>query len=436
MIADIRSGRIRAVLTWHTDRLHRSPKELEEFIDLGAPTFTVKAGLLDLATPSGRMVARQLGAVARYEVEQKAARQKSKNAQVARSGRMAEGGPVPYGYRKNRRTLHPERARVVRAAYRSILDGMPLGAALRDLNARGIRAPRGGRWTYSNLRSVLLRPLNAGLVLYDGAIMHDVVGKWEPLVSEEDYFAMRALLSDPTRRTTSGNTRRHLLAGIAECGNCGKPLKSGAVGSRSGKVARLYRCGNPECAKRVNVARDPLDAYVIGRLLEERGDLPVVRTRPQADLGKDLARVEHAIRGVVSRLAERNADDEPLLARLAELRAEREALLSAPQRPSWSLRTVAEEWESTENLEARRTTLLGHLDRLAIASRGKTSHRFDPERVTLTWQDFDGVEVPGSDHRLMRRIDNADLPTTGMIGELIVTQSDGTVVALSEPSRR
>jgi site-specific DNA recombinase len=38
----------------------------------GVLTHTVQAGLLDLSTPSGRLVARQLGAVARYEWEHKA----------------------------------------------------------------------------------------------------------------------------------------------------------------------------------------------------------------------------------------------------------------------------------------------------------------------------------------------------------------------------
>jgi len=66
LLADLREGRVDAVLAWHTDRLHRSPVELEDYITVserqGAPTHTVKAGPLDLSSPSGRMVARQLGA--------------------------------------------------------------------------------------------------------------------------------------------------------------------------------------------------------------------------------------------------------------------------------------------------------------------------------------------------------------------------------------
>jgi site-specific DNA recombinase len=51
------AGTIQGIIAWHTDRLHRSPKELETFIDLaeksGIVTHTVRAGEIDLSTPSG-----------------------------------------------------------------------------------------------------------------------------------------------------------------------------------------------------------------------------------------------------------------------------------------------------------------------------------------------------------------------------------------------
>ena len=34
MLAAVESGSIDAIVTWHNDRLHRSPRELEAFIDL------------------------------------------------------------------------------------------------------------------------------------------------------------------------------------------------------------------------------------------------------------------------------------------------------------------------------------------------------------------------------------------------------------------
>src|SRR3954451_20228265 len=98
LLDDLERGRADAVIVWHTDRLHRRPVELEQYIDVcdrhGVITQTVKAGPLDLASPSGRMVARQLGSVARYEVEHMIERQLSAKRQAAPSRRRGGGPPL------------------------------------------------------------------------------------------------------------------------------------------------------------------------------------------------------------------------------------------------------------------------------------------------------------------------------------------------------
>src|SRR5262245_48579300 len=47
LLADIKSGKRDGLVVWHPDRLHRSPRELEDFIDLldatGIPVGTVTA---------------------------------------------------------------------------------------------------------------------------------------------------------------------------------------------------------------------------------------------------------------------------------------------------------------------------------------------------------------------------------------------------------
>lgn len=88
-MADIEAGRIAGVLAWHPDRLYRSPVELERYIELsekhGVETQTVQAGRWDLSTPSGRAVARTLGAWARYESEHKGERIKRKREEQAKN---------------------------------------------------------------------------------------------------------------------------------------------------------------------------------------------------------------------------------------------------------------------------------------------------------------------------------------------------------------
>lgn len=54
LLAAMRSGAVQGVLCWHTDRLHRSLRELQDYIEISKPhgilTHTVMAGRLDLAT--------------------------------------------------------------------------------------------------------------------------------------------------------------------------------------------------------------------------------------------------------------------------------------------------------------------------------------------------------------------------------------------------
>ncbi|MFJ6384971.1 recombinase family protein [Kitasatospora sp. NPDC092039] len=100
LMADLWTGPQNAVAAWHTDRLHRSPLELEEFIDLCDRRHilveTYLAGPLDLTTPAGRAVARTLGAWARYESEHKAERSRRKALELAETGQVSGGGYRPF----------------------------------------------------------------------------------------------------------------------------------------------------------------------------------------------------------------------------------------------------------------------------------------------------------------------------------------------------
>src|SRR5262245_33063122 len=82
MLERLELSDVRAIVAWHPDRLHRSPLELEDFIDLiertGATVATVQGGDYDLSMASGRMTARVVGAVARHESEHKSERLRRK----------------------------------------------------------------------------------------------------------------------------------------------------------------------------------------------------------------------------------------------------------------------------------------------------------------------------------------------------------------------
>ena len=77
LLEEIEAGVVDAVVVYHADRLHRHPRELEEFIELCQSTRTKLAtvsGDVDLSTHEGQLLARITGAVARKESDDKSRR--------------------------------------------------------------------------------------------------------------------------------------------------------------------------------------------------------------------------------------------------------------------------------------------------------------------------------------------------------------------------
>ncbi|MDT9591580.1 recombinase family protein [Nocardioides zeae] len=302
MLEDVKRGKIDAVLVWHTDRLHRSTRDLEAYVEAAGhiPTYTVKAGLLDLATPSGRLVARQLGAVAQYESEHKSERQRRKADELAAKG-LPLGGGRPFGYESDGLTIRESEAKELRQIITRVLAGDSLKSIIRDLNEREVLTTRGGAWGYTSVRALLLRERNCGRMVHRG----QVVGKaaWEPIVSETDHDAVVAVLSDPKRRTTTSPARKHLLSGIARC-HCGAKVKVGAV-SPKGKRYEIYKC--PETGGgHVGRTRSKVEDAVMERVMDVldvitiNGDdrspaLEAERTRVQTELDDAAALYPHAI---------------------------------------------------------------------------------------------------------------------------------------------
>src|SRR5829696_4967707 len=93
-------GRWTALLVWHVDRLCSNVRDLEDIVDLvndKVSVHTVKGGEIDLETPEGRLQARMLSKLARYESEHRSDRVRRALAQNAEAGK-AHGGPRRYGY--------------------------------------------------------------------------------------------------------------------------------------------------------------------------------------------------------------------------------------------------------------------------------------------------------------------------------------------------
>lgn len=321
LLEDLRAGRADTVLAWHTDRLHRSPAELETYIDVCEPrrvqTRTVKAGHLDLTTATGRMIARQLGVQARYEVERMVERQKRTRDQMAAQGKHF-GGRRPFGYEDDRITprslycpscgaqdgftvvqrcpgcatdglFRPGRvcgscggadgvtllsvcqcgtdaaivegseAWHVQWAADALLSGMSLYAVAAEWNDKGVLTSTGIRWMYSEVRSLMLRPRNAGIIRHRG--QEAGPAQWPALLDEGTWRSLVAHLTDPSRRTTPGRERKYLGSGLFECWKCGATVRVVTSNRNGARYATAYAC-REEPKKHVVKKIEPVDQYV------------------------------------------------------------------------------------------------------------------------------------------------------------------------------
>lgn len=314
LLAELEAERADAVISWHNDRLHRSPLELEEFIEIvekhGVEVHFVRSGPVDLSSPSGRLVARQLGAIARYESEHRSERISRTRKQQAEQGRWG-GGTRPFGFESDGVTLIEGEARAIRDAVDLILHGGSLRSVCRMLNERGFTTTKRGRpWAPLSARDMLVRPRNAGLMTYRGQVQGP--GGWPAIISREELEAVSRILSSPERRTSPGNTPRWLGSMLFLCGVCGGPLIVGTSGGRK-RERPSYLCRSHERGPSKHVTRTAptLDAYVTELVLarlKEPDLLKVFGEEPES--GVDVA-------GLRRQLAALEANRDALGQRLA-----------------------------------------------------------------------------------------------------------------------
>lgn len=396
LLDQVKHGDIDAIVAWHPDRLHRSPVELEDFITLidatGCRVATVQAGEYDLSTPSGRMTARVVGAVARHESEHKSERLRAKHRELAAEGKPAGGGTRPFGFEPDRVTLRPSEAVLVREAAARVLAGEPLGSIITDWTARGVRTPTGGGWRRSVLRRLLMSPRIAGFRSHEGRTTTAV---WPAIVDPDTHLRLVAVLGDPDRRKNWTSRTYLLTGGLARCGLCDAAL----VARPRTDGRRCYVCakghGFVGCG-RIRILADPFEAEVEARLLLcldgplpllERDDVDGVTAEIQeVEARRTQLAADHYADGVIDR-AQFLAATTALDARLSDLRrrlvhdvdqARRDAVTADSDR-------LADRWPDM-TVGQRRAAIDAVVCAVVVHPAVRGRNRFDPGRIAISWR--------------------------------------------------
>jgi DNA invertase Pin-like site-specific DNA recombinase len=403
MLADVRDGRIGAVVAWDLDRLHRRPIELEAFMALADEkrlALATVSGDVDLSTAQGRLTARLKGSVAAHEGEHRRARQLRATRQLAERG--VPNWTRAFGYLADTRQPDPATAPLVERAYAAILAGGSLGDVARMWNDAGAFTVGGHSWRAAEVSKFLRKPRNAGLRTYGvryGRVDRDsVVGKgnWPPLVDEDTFWSAQAVLDAPGRAPGRKSVRRHLLTGMLGCGRCGPPAYLAGIRTREGRL--VYRCKTCLSLSITAEHVEPLIYAVVSSRLAQPDAVDLLRAEQHDQAEAEALRLE----------------TNTLLARLDEIAAERaDGLIDGKgyrtmrDRINEKLRAIEHRQQDQERARVFDGIPLGnpevadairHLspDRFravadvlmtaTVAPVGKTGKVFNPERVQVVWR--------------------------------------------------
>jgi len=408
LLEDLKAGVIQAVVAWDPDRLHRSPRELEEFIGViesaHAYVATVQGGELDLTTANGRMTARVVGAVARHESEHKSERLKRKHLELANAGKVT-GGSRPFGYEKDQKTIRPLEANLIHEASRRLLQGESFRSICNDWNSRGIRSAKGGNWQASSLRFVLssarisgrreMRRSMSGRRLTIGKVITQA--EWPAIISIDESDRLRSLLANPDRRTRT-HKRTHLLTGgIARCGLCGTHLyASNDSKPKRGSTKRSLRClkapGVHGCG-RIYVHAEPVEELVteaVLRALSQGGLATAMAQRDDREAVDELLAVDAKLGDLAGDWASDRLSRAEWESAREVLRSRRDTLAKRvdSQRRAYDLDGIPEPLrEAWPSLPIhRRRAVINAVIEAVVVNPAKGGSRFDPGRVGIRWR--------------------------------------------------
>jgi site-specific DNA recombinase len=291
---------------------------------------------------------------------------------------------------------HPQHGPIVLEVFERVAAGETEYSILQDLKTRGERVP-GVEWDYYHLPNMLRNIAYKGRRLHQG----EDFGKatWPPLVPEELFDRVQEIIGEESRKTTRDYAVKHLLSGIARCGECpGHPHLR--VGKSRGHI--VYDCSK---AFDTQMTEAKLDAYVEEAVIGWLRSPHAVAAFQSDEQEKQAEQARVRMRALELQLAEAREkaatfrdDGTPMLsvASLAALEERLMPLIDAAKMqgkqssaPPLVRRLVGnleanEAWEDLL-IEQRRTVLRAVVNIRLHKARSRGVRTIEPGRIVLTF---------------------------------------------------
>lgn len=406
LLAAIEAGKGRIVVAWEASRYYR---DIEAYIRLrnacmNANVFLCYNGqVFDLSKREDRKATAQDALQAEDEAE--GIRDRVLRSTRAQAKKGLPHGRLLYGYARRydpdtgdliEQYPHPEHAPTVLEIFERVAAGETEYSILQDLKRRGERTP-GVSWDYYHLPNMLRNIGYKGRRVFQGEDFGEAT--WPALVPEELFDQVQEIIGAESRNTVRDYAVKHLLSGIARCGEC-EDHPHLRVGKSRGYL--VYGCSARFDSQ---MSKDKLDAYVEEAVLtwlaskaavsafqsdeqEKRAERARVRMKAlqrQLDEAREMAATFKAD-GVTPRLslASLAMQEERLVPQIEAAKAEAQELDAPPLvRRLVGRPDVPEIWDDELTIEQQRTVLRAVVNIRLNKARSRGVRTIEPGRVTL-----------------------------------------------------
>lgn len=433
LLTAIESGKGRIVVAWEASRYYR---DIEAYIRLrnacmNANVFLCYNGqVFDLSKREDRKATAQDAVAAEDEAE--GIRDRVLRSTRAQAKKGLPHGRLLYGYARRydpdsgdliEQYPHPEQAPIVLEIFERVAGGETEYSILQDLKARGERTP-GQEWGYYHLPNILRNVGYKGRRLHRGEDFGQA--SWPALVPEELFDQVQEIIGDEDRTTVRDYAVKHLLSGIARCGEC-EDHPHLRVGKSRGYL--VYGCSGRFDSQ---MRKDRLDAYVEEAVLgwlrsqaavsafqsdeqgrrAERARVRQKALQRQLEEARELA-ASFKEDGFTPRLslAALAVQEERLVPQIEAARREAQAMDAPPLVRRLVGNPDAQDiWNGELTIEQQRTVLRAVVNIRLNRARAKGVRSIEPGRVTLRY-----FSQPG--FRDQPRYVRAPLPAQAAAGE-------------------
>lgn len=414
MISDLRNGVIDGAMVYDLDRLARDPRDLEDCIEMaehfGRLVESATPGQIDLTNSSGIAMARVLIAMAAKSSADTARRTERAHYANALEGKPV-GGTRPFGWEDDKRTLRPAEADMIRGAVAQLIQGARLHEVGAAWNASGVPTTRGSKWQRQTLLSIFQNPRLYGVRTYHGEVMigadgEPVRGLWEPLLDEETFHALQAVLRPQRglRPAAGGHAgRKYLWSGILRCA---KPLEEGLCGTamvgypkaKTRGPGHIYGCKPKSDGGCGGLAIDGthvdrfLEQYLLDTL-EQRQAVEGIPAEVQPWDGEaDLAKAKRRLKELQQMFGAGDLERAEYL-ELRDIAREKVAALETDREQKSQARVEAETagnfWDGwSDKTLQQRIDVIKRARLVAVLvkpSENRGTRRFDPDRLDPVW---------------------------------------------------